>query len=246
MGRAMVASEANSLGRQVLYVDDDAVSRYLLGRALEAEGFVVTPAAGAHEGLELLRRRRFKLVISDYRMPDGTGTWMLREAAAAGLLEGTEILIFTGSTHLEGAAGLKIVAKGEGTDNLVAQVVKLLGSLRRGEAEDPPGQSTPTPAHEEGTMARIELVLYTAGRSPASMRALRQMKKLLAQYESSQVDFKVFDLEEGRPSSAEEDHILLTPTLVRRSPSPRTWVVGDLEDTTVVADLLDHSGVERR
>lgn len=95
-------------------------------------------------------------------------------------------------------------------------------------------------------MVRIELVLYTAGRSPASLRALRQMKSLLGQYESAQVDFKVVDLAEGRPSSADEDHILLTPTLVQRSPLPRTWVVGDLEDTTLVADLLDHSGVERR
>ena len=95
-------------------------------------------------------------------------------------------------------------------------------------------------------MVRIELVLYTAGPSPASMRALRQMKNLLARYESSQVDFKVVDLAEGRPRLAEEDHILLTPTLVRRSPQPRTWVVGDLEDTTLVADLLEHSGVEPR
>ena len=95
-------------------------------------------------------------------------------------------------------------------------------------------------------MARIELVLYTAGRSPASMRALRQMKSLLALYESAQVDFKVIDLSEGRPASAEEDRILLTPTLVQHRPLPRTWVVGDLEDTTLVEDLLDHSGVERR
>ncbi len=95
-------------------------------------------------------------------------------------------------------------------------------------------------------MVRIELVLYTAGRSPASLRALRQMKGLLAGYEASQVDFKVFDLAEGRPASADEDKVLLTPTLVQRRPLPRTWVVGDLEDTTLVSDLLDHSGVERK
>ena len=56
----------------------------------------------------------------------------------------------------------------------------------------------------------------------------------------------VIDLSEGRPASAEEDRILLTPTLVQHRPLPRTWVVGDLEDTTLVEDLLDHSGVERR
>jgi CheY-like chemotaxis protein len=242
----MAPLEATDPRRQVLCVDDDEVSRYLLGRALEAAGFVVTAAAGAHEGLELLRRRRFSLVISDYRMPDGTGTWMLKEAASAGLLEGTEVLIFTGSTHVEGAGGLKIVSKEEGADNLVAQVLKLLGTPRQGGQEEPRGRNTRTPAHQERAMARIELVLYTAGASPASMRALQRMKQLLAQYEPSQVDFKVFDLAKGRPASAEEDHILLTPTLVQRSPSPRTWVVGDLEDTTLVADLLDHSGVERK
>jgi two-component system response regulator GlrR len=242
----MDESEATRPGRQVLCVDDDEVSRYLLGRALEIAGFVVTSASGVQEGLELLRRHRFRLVISDYRMPDGTGTWMLRQATAAGLLEGTEVLIFTGSTHLEGAEGLKIVSKDQGMDNLLAQVVKLLGApLLRGE-EESRGQSTQPAARPEGVMVRIELVLYTAGRSPASMRALRQMKALLAGYEPSQVDFKVVDLAEGRPASAGEDRILLTPTLVQRSPPPRTWVVGDLEDTTLVSDLLDHSGVGRR
>jgi DNA-binding NtrC family response regulator len=227
------------MSREVLYVDDDEVARYLLQRALELAGFTVTTARGAREGLAMLKQRRFHLVISDYQMPDGTGTWMLKQAASAGLMEGTEVLIFTGSTHVEDAAGLKIVPKQQGTDDIVAQVQKLLGA--------PAPRADAQARHpRERAMARIELVLYTAGRSPASLRALRQMKNLLAGYEASQVDFQVIDLAEGRPASADEDHILLTPTLVQRTPLPRTWVVGDLEDTTLVADLLDHSGVERR
>jgi CheY-like chemotaxis protein len=229
----MSASESPRPDRPVLYVDDDAVSRYLLVRALAREGVSVTEASGAHEGLALMKQYRFRLVISDYRMPDETGTWMLKQASSAGLLEDTEVLLFTGSTHIEGGAGLKVISKDGGMDPLVAQVLQLLGRPR-------------LPAPPERTRVRIELVLYTAGRSPASMRALRQMKTLLARYEPSQVDFKLVDLAEGRPASAEEDHILLTPTLVQRSPLPRTWVVGDLEDTTLVEDLLDHSGVERR
>lgn len=192
----------------------------------------MTEAAGAHEGLALLRQYRFRMVISDYRMPDGSGTWMLKQAASAGLLEGTEVLLFTGSTHIEGGEGLTIISKEGGTEPLVAQVLHLLGRPRLA-------------APPERSMVRIELVLYTAGRTAASMRALRQMKALLARYEPSQVDFKVVDLAQGRPASAEEDHILLTPTLVQRSPLPRTWVVGDLEDPTIVEDLLEHSGVER-
>jgi CheY-like chemotaxis protein len=222
----------------ILCVDDDEASRYLLERALTKAGFSVTSASSVREGLALLQRQRFRLVISDYRMRDGTGTWMLKQAAAGGLLEDTEVLLFTGSTELEGAAGLKVVAKEEGTENILAQVLELLGAPERpGLRPSPPPERAPV---------RIELVLYTAGASPASLRALRQMKKLLAGYEASQVDFKVVDLADGRPASAEEDHILLTPTLVKRSPLPRTWVVGDLEDTTVVTDLLEHSGVERK
>ncbi|MFL5356051.1 circadian clock KaiB family protein [Archangium sp.] len=229
----MFAPEATRPDQPVLYVDDDAASRYLLVRALAREGVSVTEAAGVHEGLELLKQHRFRLVISDYRMRDGTGTRMLKQAASSGLLEGIEVLLFTGSTHIEGGAGLKIIPKDGGTDNLVAQVLQLLGRPR-------------LPVPPERTLVRSELVLYTAGRSPASMRALRQMKTLLARYEPSQVAFTVIDLAEGRPASAEEDHILLTPTLVQRNPRPRTWVVGDLEDTTLVEDLLEHSGVERR
>lgn len=238
----MAASEATKTSRHILCVDDDEAARYLLGRALEKAGFVVTQASGAREGLELLQRYRFNLVISDYRMPDGTGTWMLKQATAAGLLQDTEVLLFTGSTNIVGgAADLKIVSKDGGTDNIVAQVLKLLGP-----APEVAPQGRPVPALPEAPRARIELMLYMAGRSPASMRALRQMKKVLAEYEPAQVDFKIIDLAQGRPASAEEDHILLTPTLVRRSPLPRTWVVGDLEDTTLISDLLEDSEVERR
>lgn len=230
------------MSREVLCVDDDEVTRYLLKRALELVGFAVTTAEGTEKGLELLKQHRFHLVISDYNMPDGTGTWMLRQAASAGLLRDTEVLIFTGTPHVEDAAGVQVVAKEQGTDHIVAQVLKLLGP----EPGQPQGRGPPPSALQERVMARIELVLYTAGPSPASMRALRQMKNLLARYDPAQVDFKVVDLARGRPDSAEEDHILLTPTLVQRNPLPRTWVVGDLEDTTLIEDLLDHSGVERR
>ena len=149
----MSASEATRPDRPVLYVDDDDVSRYLLVRALEREGVSVTEAAGVREGLALLRQHRFRLVISDYRMTDGTGTWMLRQAASAGLLEGTEVLLFTGSTHIEGAAGLQVIAKERGPDNILAQVVKLLGTPRQ----------DPRPALEAARSAVRALVPLNTG-----------------------------------------------------------------------------------
>jgi CheY-like chemotaxis protein len=47
------------------------------------------------------------------------------------------------------------------------------------------------------------------------------------------------------PLAGVEDQVVVTPTLVKRSPSPRAWVVGDLSDHNVVISLLDMAGVER-
>jgi hypothetical protein len=53
-----------------------------------------------------------------------------------------------------------------------------------------------------------------------------------------------YDLAKEQAQSANEDRIAFTPTLVKRWPEPKMWVLGDLEDSTVLADLLGHAGVE--
>jgi two-component system response regulator GlrR len=40
--------------------------------------------------------------------------------------------------------------------------------------------------------------------------------------------------------------VVFTPTLVKRGPGPRTWVIGNLDQTEVLIDLLDVNGVDRR
>jgi hypothetical protein len=40
--------------------------------------------------------------------------------------------------------------------------------------------------------------------------------------------------------------VLFTPTLVKRGPGPRTWIVGNLDQPELLTDLLDVSGVERK
>jgi hypothetical protein len=37
---------------------------------------------------------------------------------------------------------------------------------------------------------------------------------------------------------------VFAPTLVKRSPGPRTWVLGDLADAAVVVDLLKMCGMK--
>jgi len=92
---------------------------------------------------------------------------------------------------------------------------------------------------------RIELVLYTSAWSEKCQRALRTIRDVLNQYNTSQVKFTVCDLS-GRPSLADADSVVFTPTLVKRGPGPRTWIVGNLDQADLLVDLLDVSGVDRK
>jgi circadian clock protein KaiB len=91
---------------------------------------------------------------------------------------------------------------------------------------------------------KIDLVLYTSAASEKSQQAARTIRDVLERYDVSQVEYKVCDLS-SRPESGADDSIVFTPTLVKRGPGPRTWVIGSL-DPEVLIDLLDTSGVDRR
>lgn len=88
-------------------------------------------------------------------------------------------------------------------------------------------------------------MLYTSAVSERSQRALRTVKTVLQEYEPSQVRFIVCDLAE-RPEAGDADAVIFTPTLVKRGPGPRTWLVGDFEQPDMLIELLELSGVERR
>jgi len=67
------------LAKRILVVDDEENTRLGLSKLLSQEGFVVELAANGSEALEILRRQRFNLVISDINMPDMNGIAFLRE-----------------------------------------------------------------------------------------------------------------------------------------------------------------------
>jgi len=57
------------------------------------------------------------------------------------------------------------------------------------------------------------------------------------------VKFTVCDL--GRdPLAGDADRIAFTPTLVKRFPEPRMWVLGNLREPEILADLLRVCGVD--
>lgn len=48
------------------------------------------------------------------------------------------------------------------------------------------------------------------------------------------------------PLAGEADRIAFTPTLVKRFPEPRVWMLGNLKDTETLADLLRVYGVDAK
>jgi DNA-binding NtrC family response regulator len=79
----------------ILVVEDQDDVRRMLVTALEMEGHLVDEAASAAEGLKCLQQSRYDLVVTDYAMPGGTGTWMLHQASQQGLMDHTIALVVT-------------------------------------------------------------------------------------------------------------------------------------------------------
>lgn len=115
----------------LLYVEDNTDLRETISAALAGEGYAVDVAACADDGLKRLQERRFHLVISDYALPDNTGTWMLREAAASGLLDRTKALIVTASQDLKDTGTIPVLEKPLDLERLLTWIERLLELGRR-------------------------------------------------------------------------------------------------------------------
>ena len=78
---------------QVLVIDDTKNIRIMLTQCLEFEGYTVTTASNGAEALELLSRRGFDLIFLDVRMPEISGTAVLRQMRQMGV--GTPVIMIT-------------------------------------------------------------------------------------------------------------------------------------------------------
>jgi len=90
-----------------------------------------------------------------------------------------------------------------------------------------------------GTHAQetVTLRLYVAGRTPNSVRALRNLYALREEYGDACCTIEVVDIIED-PSRAREDQIVAVPTLVRIAPTPEVRIIGDLSaKDKVMAEL---------
>ena len=221
---------------RVLVVEDQEDVRRLLVTALEIEGHEVDEAGSAHEGLKRLREARYNLVLTDYAMPGGTGTWMLHEATREGLLGGTVALVVTAHPDVRELSGHDVIPKPLDLDHFLAQVRRVLGGAH---SDDRDGNE----AQASRSRFLVELVLYVSSASPASIQARRNLERILDGFDRSQIKFTICDLERD-PLAGETDRVAFTPTLVKRYPEPRMWLLGNLRESDLVADLLRVCGVD--
>jgi hypothetical protein len=96
--------------------------------------------------------------------------------------------------------------------------------------------SAAPPAEVRGRAPAADLVLYVSAGSAASAKARRSMERTLCDFAGCPIRYAVRDVAE-EPIEAEQDQVVFTPTLVKRGPGPRAWVLGDLADAVVVVDL---------
>ena len=76
-----MTSPSHEIGTwSVLIIDDDDSVRSSLGAVLETSGYNVTTAANGEEGLSLLARSTFDIVLCDYRLPGASGLDVLRSS----------------------------------------------------------------------------------------------------------------------------------------------------------------------
>ena len=223
---------------RILVVEDQDDVRGLLVTALEIEGHDVDEASNAREGLKCLQKRHYDLVLSDYAMPGGTGAWMLREAERLGLLTDTPALIVTAHPDARDLSNLDVITKPLDLDLFLDQVRRVLKEAEVGMTRGEDGGAA-------GRTHRVELVLYVSPNSPASAQARRNLERVLEEFDATQIKYAVCDMVRD-PMAGDEDRVAFTPTLVKRYPAPRTWVVGNLRDREVIADLLRVSGVDAK
>ena len=226
---------------RILVVDDQDDVRRLLVTALELEGHEVDSAASALDALTWLEQTHYDLVLTDYAMPGGTGAWLLREATSRGLMRGSAALIMTAHPDVRGVPNVEVITKPLDLDDFLAQVRRLVATRRPQGPETSPTISQQRPVPDEP----VELVLYVNSESAASLEAATNLENLAAQFDPLALKLTVHDLAR-EPLAPDEDAIGFTPTLVKRSPEPRMWVIGNLRDPDILEELLRVCGVTRR
>lgn len=154
---------------RILLIDDDAVDRASVRRALRKSGLAhdLTEAHDGTTGLALARAGRFNCVLLDYRLPD-VDTFELLASLLALPGEGQAILMLTGEAdedlafRLMRAGALDYLAKAEATPSSLARAIRYADARRGFQAElDEARREAEAKSLELDTLNRQKTMLFS-------------------------------------------------------------------------------------
>lgn len=217
---------------RLLIVEDDADGREILVELFRRHAWEVTAVPTTAAALTALRNGRFDVVVSDEDLCGSSGSAMLRDACAEGLLANVGALMYTSEpATLEVPPGVRILHKPLGITALLQEVQASVPEVAR---NAPPSSSTRT--RKRGSP--IELVLYVTD-SVSSRRALGNMKRVLEELRPSCVDVVVHDLErDPLDEVGAAEQLPFTPVLVKKHPGEEQHFAFDLESAQSLTALI--------
>ena len=117
---------------QVLIVDDEPDIVNVLAEFLGEEGLDVRVAYDGRQALKALTEKTPDLLITDLMMPRMDGHTLIREVRANEALRHLPILVMSAGILDKGllASGVRFVPKPFELDQMIAQVLELLGQRR--------------------------------------------------------------------------------------------------------------------
>jgi circadian clock protein KaiB len=101
-----------------------------------------------------------------------------------------------------------------------------------------PRRPAPAAATPEKRPEKRVLRLYLTGTTPASVRALANLKRICEEHLKGQYALEVIDIYQ-RPGLLEGEQIIAAPTLIKQLPPPLRRLVGDMSNTAQVLLGLD-------
>jgi DNA-binding NtrC family response regulator len=87
--------------KKILVIDDEPIIRVSCQRSLGSEGYEVKSASSGKEGIDLLAKEAFNLVLLDIKMPDMDGIEVLKKIKNT--WPETKIIMITGYSTVETA-----------------------------------------------------------------------------------------------------------------------------------------------
>ncbi len=163
----------------ILLIEDDLTYSKIIKTFLEKNDFNITSTTKIGDAYALMEKDNFNLVITDYRLPDGTGMEVLEKIIAKNA-ESKVILITNYSDIRTAVKSMKLgafeyITKPVNPDELLATVQEAL------KAKNKPKE---TPSNNDPEVPKPKSSIYVKGKSPSAVQ-LEQYISLVAPTEMS-------------------------------------------------------------